>query len=231
MNCSTEWRARCNLFPVNSVRELLGDILLERISTAPDPSCNIVFLLERNVGHILQMWEQTCAAYLNAVRSRPEAVAKARFDLLGPARKCDPGQFNAVMGDFFGEMATVGELSKHGYSNFVSIATGREKTVDYECDKNGAPACVEVKNIPAPVTIFDAFKELFDEKRDVHPELRSVLLVLRCRDDNTATDEQYEEIDNFLASIAANPAPHYYRLALSGNVDVEVEVKELVQDD
>lgn len=212
---------------VSNLCELLGYIIRERVTVAPNPACSIAFFLSENIVHMLGFWEDACTNFFNAFVSRADAVAKAEADLLGPSRKCEPGQFNAVMGDFFAEISVVGELSKRGYSAFISIPRGRDKSYDYECLKNSVPTCMEFKNIRAPVTIMDAFDHLLKEKLRIYPALRCVRLVLTVYSDNTATDTQWEQIDNFLSSIADGRAvPHIHDLTLTGDVSVRVEVQK-----
>jgi hypothetical protein len=153
-----------------------------------------------------------------------DAVTKAEAELLGPARKCNPGQFNSVVGDFFAEMCAVGKLSTFAYSHFEPIPPAATKTPDYRCIANSRPGCLEFKNIRAPQTILDTFSDLLPAHLQANPLLRSKRIVLTYYWDNTVTDEQREEIDTFLTTLDLSK-PHH-DLKLSGEVHVKVGIVE-----
>jgi hypothetical protein len=208
---------------VQGLRQVLGGVLRERMA-APDPRCSLAFLLSANVSHLLAEWERTCTEYLRAVVSADAAAAKATSDL-HHVRNASPGVFNGALGDFFAEMSIVVELAKHGFSRFAPVPTSKGKTVDYECVGSGSDVCLECKNIRAPITIFDAFDRLMKEKRNEHPILQKVNLVIRVYSDNTVTDEQIAAIDDFLTSLATGAQPPPV-LKLPGDVAVEITARE-----
>jgi hypothetical protein len=201
-------------------RRLYGTVVMARAKQAETPACSVLSFLTEHVDHLLREWEQRCDAYLKAVVSKADAVAKAETELVGPARKCSPGQFNAVLGDFFAEMCAVGALSRKGYSSFQPIPPAKTKTPDYRCNVNFHSACVEFKNIRAPRTILDTFIDLLPDKLQANPALRKKRIVLTYYWDNTVTDGQREEIDTFLTTLDTSSTNH--DLDLSGEVKVKV---------
>ena len=206
-------------------RELYGAVILERAIQAPTPACSIISLLADNVHYLLKEWEQRCARYLGAVASRADAIIKVKAELVGPARKSKPGQFNSVMGDFFAEMCAVGRLSINGYSEFVPVPTGRKKTPDYQCIVKSKRGCLEFKNIRAPQTILDTFSDLLKERLQTNAALASKKFALTYYCDNTVTDEQREEIDTYLTTFDASSCRDR-ELCLAGDVNLKVVFSE-----
>lgn len=208
---------------VQNIRQVLSGVVGERMS-APDPRCSILFLLAEGVTHLLSEWERTSSEYLDAVVSAESAAAKATADL-HRVRNATSGEFNGALGDFFAEMSIVVALAKRGYSEFKPFPTTKTKSFDYKCRKGGAEACLECKNIRAPITLFDTFSRVMIERRRVHPSLQSMNLVLRIYSDNTVTDEQAEAIDTFITLLGTGETPPPV-LMLPGDVPVEISIQE-----
>jgi len=102
-------------------RQLYGPVIMARAKQAETPACSILSFLTEHLDHLVREWEQRCDAYLKAVVSKADAVAKAETELVGPARKCNPGQFNAVLGDFLQRCAQSGlfqERSTPAFSRY-----------------------------------------------------------------------------------------------------------------
>jgi hypothetical protein len=90
----------------------------------------------------------------------------------------------------------------------------------------GETACLEVKNLRAPVGITDAFAQAYTRISSVNPDLRRFRFSLGHYWDNTASDEQIEAINNFLTEFSECPVAKCIRLSLPEGIEVEVQAIE-----
>jgi hypothetical protein len=123
-------------------------------------------------------------------------------------------------------MAAVGELGSVGYTEFQPVlARPDAKTVDYRARFGNERACVEVKNIRAPITIVDAFAAEIRARSREHPSLYPFRVVLTYHSDNTVTQAQRQEIASYVKNLAGKTVPFDDRLQLDGNLEIKIRVE------
>ncbi len=208
----------------SALRDVFGSVVEMRLKSSTSES-SLIRLLASNLAHLLRSINDLCASYIRALGDSEKARGKCEADLRKRAKKDADSKFSGAFGDFFAEMAAVSELSKMGVTEFEPVLTGVNESVDYRAKRAGKDVCIEVKNIRAPITIFDFCA---DELRRLHAEAPTdypFRLTVRCETDNTITAAQQDAITTYLASVKGRKVPFEDSLKLEHGVRVVLTVR------
>lgn len=201
------------------LRALFGSTVEAKLQSS-NPDSLLTRLLANNTRHLLARINQLCAAYIERIGDADKVRRKCEKDLLRGAGKRSFQEFNGSLGDFMAEMAAVTELAKTGVTDFEPILDAKSKSVDYRARQRGNKVCIEVKNLRAPITVFDWCAE---ELRRLHIEFPGEFpfhLTVRCESDNTVTPTQKVAITDFLLRQRGRTPPFEQRVELEPGLRV-----------
>jgi hypothetical protein len=187
------------------------------------PGCFLIDQLLLPNKPALEFLESVCTGYLGVVTDRGKAVEKIYDECKGQT-KSSVDDFDGRLMDLLAKPAVVYLLYQKKMSRFRPIGRAPTPTPDYECDVmdddgNVRSACLEIKNVRAPLGLTHVIRRKLMEVAAVRPWFRSVGFTTSHYWDNTATQAHINAITAMVYSFQEEeiPGPKTLLLPMSGD--------------